>query len=97
MKDLAYYMSLQYDIKVQELPEDDGGGVFLSIPLLGEMAVCAHGETYQEARAELEAVKRDYLEMWISAGLTIPEPKPEMESWIDRLSVSMRELGLLGA
>ena len=97
MKDLAYYMSLPYDIKVQELPEDDGGGVFLSIPLLGEMAVCAHGETYQEARTEPEAVKREYLEMWISEGLAIPEPKPELGSWIDRISVSMRELGLAGA
>ena len=50
MKDLAYYMSLPYDMKVQELSEDDGGGIMLSIPLLGEMAVCAHGETYPEAR-----------------------------------------------
>ena len=49
MKDLDYYMSLPYEIKVEELSEDDGGGIFLSMPLLGKMAVCAHGDTYPEA------------------------------------------------
>ena len=95
MKDLNYYMSLPYEIKVEELPEDDGGGILLSIPLLGEMAVCAYGDTYSEARTELEAVKKDYLEMWLDAGLNIPEPRSE--NWLDSVRVSVRELGLVGA
>ena len=94
MKDLAYYMSLPYDMKVQELSEDDGGGIFLSIPLLGEMAVCAHGETYPEARAKLEAVKKDFLEIWLKDGWEIPEP--QLESWAD-VFAPVRELGLVGA
>ena len=53
MKDLGYYMSLLYDIKAKELPKDAGGGVFLSIPLLGEATVNAYGDTYEEARALL--------------------------------------------
>ncbi len=44
MKNLDYYMSLPYEVKVQELSEDDSGRIFLSIPLLGEIAVCVHGE-----------------------------------------------------
>lgn len=95
MKDLNYYMSLPYDIKVQELTDDDGGGIFMSIPLLGEMAVCAHGDTYDEARADLEEVKKDFLESWLEAGVDIPEPEPER--WFDDVRVSVRELGLVGA
>lgn len=44
--DLAYYMSLPYEVRVQELSEDDGGGIMLSVPLLGEAAVRGYGETY---------------------------------------------------
>ena len=95
MKNLDYYMSLPYDIKVQELTENDGGGFFISIPLLGEMAVCAYGYIYAEARSELEAVKRDYLEMWLEEGVKIPEPNPE--GWFEDARVSVRELGLVGA
>ena len=65
MKDLDYYMSLPYEVKVQELSEDDGGGIMLSIPLLGEAAVRGYGDTYSEARTKLEAVKKDFLEIWL--------------------------------
>ena len=95
MKTLDYYMRLPYPIKVEELSEDEGGGIFLSIPLLGEMAVNAHGDTYEEARADLEEVKRDFLESWLDAGVDIPEPKAK--GWLDMVSVSIRELGLVGA
>lgn len=95
MKNLNYYMRLPYAIKVEELTDDEGGGIFLSIPLLGEMAVNAHGDTYEEARANLEEVKKDFLESWLEAGVEIPEP--EAENWLDRVSVSVRELGLVGA
>ena len=43
------------------------------IPKLGEMAVCSYGDTYSDALAKLEDVKRDYLERWLNAGLEIPE------------------------
>ena len=94
MKNLDYYMSLPYEIKVQELTEDDGGGIMLSIPLLGEMAVCAYGDTYTEAMSLLERVKRDYFGMWLEAGVEIPEPDPE--HWLQSANVYVRELGLVG-
>lgn len=75
MKDLGYYMSLPYEVKVEELSEDDGGGIMLSIPLLGEAAVRGHGDTYPEARAKLEAVKKDFFEIWLEDGWEIPEPE----------------------
>jgi len=76
-KDLDYYMSLPYVIRLEELSEDDGGGIMLSIPLLGWAAVRGHGDTYQEAREALEDCKRDFLEMWLEAGVDIPEPDPD--------------------
>ena len=48
MKGLDYYVSLPYEVKAEELTEDDGGGIMLSIPLLGEAAVRGHGGTYTE-------------------------------------------------
>ncbi|MBQ3645860.1 MAG: hypothetical protein IJM82_03840 [Synergistaceae bacterium] len=77
MKDLDYYMSLNYEMKLEELSEDDGGGIFLSIPLLGEMAVNGHGDTYLEAREALENCKKDFFEMWLKEGYEIPEPESE--------------------
>ena len=74
MKDLGYYMSLLYDIKAKELPKDAGGGVFLSIPLLGEATVNAYGDTYEEARKTLESVKQDFFQMWLNKNVDIPEP-----------------------
>ncbi len=76
-KDLDYYMSLPYEIRLEELSEEDGGGIMLSIPLLGWAAVRGHGYTYPEARQALEDCKRDFLEIWLEAGVDIPEPKSD--------------------
>ena len=94
MKDLDYYMSLPYEMKLEELSEDEGGGIFLSIPLLGEMAVNGHGDTYLEAREALENCKRDFLESWISAGVDIPEP--QQRNCLNDAEVYVRELVTVG-
>lgn len=94
MKDLDYYMSLPYEMKLEELSEDDGGGIFLSIPLLGEMAVNGHGDTYLEAREALENCKRDFLESWIEAGVDIPEP--QRKNYFIDAAVFVRDLAAVG-
>ena len=94
MKDLDYYMSLPYEMKLEELSEDDGGGIFLSIPLLGEMAVNGHGDTYLEAREALENCKRDFLESWIEAGVDISEP--QRKNYFIDAAVFVRDLAAVG-
>lgn len=95
MKDLNYYMSLPYEVKVEELTEDDGGGIMLSIPLLGEAAVRGHGDTYPEARENLEQAKKDFLEIWLKDGWEIPEP--QTENFFDDVDVYVKELAAVGA
>ena len=79
MKDINYYMSLPYEVRLEELSEDEGGGIMLSIPLLGWAAVRGHGDTYPEAKQALEDCKRDFFEMWLEAGVDIPEPEPQKD------------------
>ena len=94
MKNLDYYMSLPYEMKLEELSEDDGGGIFLSIPLLGEMAVNGHGDTYLEAREALENCKRNFLESWIEAGVDIPEP--QRKNCLNNTEIFVMELAAVG-
>lgn len=81
MKTLDYYMALRYRIEIAPIPEEKGGGYEASIPELGRYAVCADGETIQEALVNLEAIKRDVLEDHLEEGLPIPEPMPKEEDY----------------
>lgn len=73
-KNLDYYMSLPYRIEIQELTEEDGGGVVLSLPELGRAVMTGCGDNFEEAKESLEGVKKDIFSMWIERGVNIPEP-----------------------
>ena len=45
-------------------------------------------------RRRVEAVKKDFLEIWLKDGWEIPEP--QLESWSD-VFAPVRELSLVGA
>ncbi len=72
---LRYYMSLHYEMKIEEVPEEEGGGFMISIPDLGEWSVCAWGETLEEAYQILQEVKKEAFQRWLEMGIPIPEPK----------------------
>lgn len=93
MKDLDYYMALPYKMQVEELTDYEGGGLILSIPILGSSAVRVHEYTYSEARAKLEQIKRDFLTIWLEAGLDIPEPQPD--AGLESVKMLLHELGLV--
>jgi antitoxin HicB len=70
MKDLNYYKSLEYTLRIEPDPE---GGFVASIP---DLPGCmAFGETKQEAIASLENAKGDWLESYLTNHAEAPEPQ----------------------
>ena len=76
-KDLEYYLSLGYRIEVDAIPAEKGGGYVASLPELGRFAVCADGETVEEAIHNLEGMKRERLTDYLERGIAVPEPSLE--------------------
>lgn len=73
-KDLTYYMSLTYPVTIVEIPESEGGGYSVSIPMLGRAAYVGDGASIEEALASLRKVQRFLFERVLKQGKPIPEP-----------------------
>jgi len=71
---ISYYLNLPYNIEVEKIPSDEGGGYCACIPVLGRWAFIGDGETPEEALKHLEEVKKDLFEEYIKKGIAIPEP-----------------------
>ena len=85
--------SLRYPATLRQLSEEEGGGWLATIPLLGEAAFAADGDTAPEALENLEALRRELYEDVIAAGQPIPVPQDVTEEkslpsgrWIIRTS-----------
>lgn len=78
-KDLSYYMSLPYAIEIRRIPEDEGGGYMAGLPEIGRYALCADGDTVEEAVCELERLKEERFREYLEQGVAIPEPEAEDE------------------
>lgn len=76
-KDLTYYMSLQYPVVIEEIPESEGGGYAVRIPALGKSTVIGDGETIDEAYQNLKEVKRQVISRALASGIPVPEPISE--------------------
>lgn len=75
-KDLAYYLSLAYPVRVY--PEPDNSGYTAEIPDLPGCITCA--DTLPELWEMVEDAKRTWLEGSLAEGLPIPEPSlPQLE------------------
>lgn len=74
MKDLNYYLNLNYEIKIRKLTEEEGGGWFAEIPLLP--GCMSDGETPEDTIINLYDAKK----CWIDACLELGRPVPEPES-----------------
>jgi predicted RNase H-like HicB family nuclease len=79
MKNIDYYLSLNYAVLIRKMRHDEAGGNELcyiaQIPLID--GLMAEGKTAQEALANLEAVKRLAFELMLKQGKEIPEPEFE--------------------
>ena len=67
-------MSLEYEVRIRVLSEEDGGGFLATVP---ELPGCmSDGETRAEALTNVE----DAIECWVAAarklGRAIPAPQP---------------------
>jgi len=71
-KDLEYYSKLPYTIILEEW--DDGNGPYY-VARVAELPHCLiHGDTPEEAIAEIEEVKIDWIKSNLERGFKIPEP-----------------------
>ena len=87
---------LRYPISLQALTEEEGGGWFATIPLLGEATCAADGETIEEALANLEELRRSLYEVVITSKHPIPLPQAATEKkdkpagkWLMRASTEL--------
>jgi predicted RNase H-like HicB family nuclease len=74
-KDLDYYVSLDYEIKLRKLTEEEGSGWLAEIPTLP--GCMADGETVDEALENLKDAKMSWIETALELGRIIPEPSTE--------------------
>lgn len=70
MKDLNYYMELNYKIEIVEDKEE--GGYVLHCPELNGCMTCA--DTIEEGLTLLEDAKKSWLTACLEDGIAIPEP-----------------------
>lgn len=71
-KELNYYMALPYNVILEMW--DDGDGPYW-VARVAELPHCLiHGDTPEEAVAEIEEVKKDWIRSNLERGLKIPEP-----------------------
>lgn len=89
---------LQYPINLRALTEEEGGGWFATIPLLGEATCAADGETVEEALANLEDYRRSLYEVVIACKTPIPFPTAVTEKpakpagkWLMRTSSELHQ------
>ena len=66
--------ALRYPISLRELSEEEGGGWLATIPLLGEGAFMADGDTTADAIASLEDLRRSLYDALMNSGKSIPVP-----------------------
>lgn len=70
MKDLSYYMGLDYKIEI--IPDTEEGGYALQCPELPGCVTCA--DTIQKGIDMLEDAKKAWITTCLEEGMEIPEP-----------------------
>ncbi len=81
-KDLAYYMSLPYEVVVKR----DEGGWFARVP---DLPGCmTHSETFEELLPLIKDAKRGYIEVSLEHGDPIPEPRT-LDSYSGKVNLRM--------
>ena len=93
MKDLAYYMSLPYEIKVKKLSKEEGGGFGAQMPIFKPFALFfGQGESEAEAIEDLWQAFAAHVEDALKHGDFIPEPtKPLSKNYAITMKTNIME------
>ncbi|MBI3962239.1 MAG: type II toxin-antitoxin system HicB family antitoxin [Deinococcus sp.] len=73
VKDLEYYVNLDYPVEIHQAPKEDGG-FEAEIPLLP--GCVAWGASLEELWTNLQEAKRLWIKGYLRKGLLVPEPIP---------------------
>ena len=89
----------QYEININPISENLGGGYQATIPQLGSAAFVGDGDTPEEALEDLYDISAVLLEEYESQGIDLPVPRRNLESYsgkfVIRISKSLhRDLTL---
>jgi predicted HicB family RNase H-like nuclease len=63
------------EYRLQVIPEDQGGGLSLSVPLIGANTCIGEGDTFEEAEQNLLAAMEHVIEEHLKAGRAVPFPR----------------------
>ncbi len=72
IKNLEYYLGLNYPSQITKINVEDGGGFFIEVPML--KGCMSDGETVEEAFNNLEDAKKEWFSYMLENNLEIPEP-----------------------
>ncbi|KYH30804.1 type II toxin-antitoxin system HicB family antitoxin [Neomoorella mulderi] len=72
MKDLSYYLNLDYPFIVKPLPQEEGGGYVVEYPDLPNCI--GTGDTIEEAISMAMDARKCWIEASLEEGLPVPEP-----------------------
>lgn len=63
------------EYRLQQIPDEAGGGISLSVPLLGANTCIGEGDTFEEAELHLLDAMEEVIERHLKAGRPIPYPR----------------------
>lgn len=73
MRDLNYYLKLEYPFNIEPISKEDGSGYLISFPDL--KGCISDGDTIEKAIRNGEDAKRVWIEASFENNLEIPEPR----------------------
>ena len=76
-KTLEYYMELDYPVELSKIKPEEGGGFFVSVPLLP--GCMSDGDTLEEAYSNIVEAKKEWFSSMIERRMEIPEPVEKEE------------------
>ena len=76
-KTLEYYMELDYPVELSKIKPEEGGGFFVSVPILP--GCMSDGDTLEEAYSNIVEAKKEWFSSMIERKMEIPEPVEKEE------------------